>query len=47
MMDQLKAMPKAGDSFIYDNYKFEIMDIDGRRIDKILLEIIDKSEDLS
>jgi putative hemolysin len=46
MMDQLKAMPKAGDSFIYDNYKFEIMDIDGRRIDKILLEIIDKSEDL-
>ena len=47
MMDQLKAMPKAGDSFIYDNYKFEIMDIDGRRIDKILLEIIDKSEYLS
>jgi putative hemolysin len=46
MMDQLKAMPKAGDSFIYDNYKFEIMDIDGRRIDKILLEIIDKNEDL-
>jgi putative hemolysin len=47
MMDQLKAMPKAGDAFIYDNYKFEIMDIDGRRIDKILLEIIDKSEFLS
>ena len=47
MMDQLKAMPKAGDSFIHDNYKFEIMDIDGRRIDKILLEIIDKSEYLS
>ena len=47
MMDQLKAMPKAGDSFIHDNYKFEIMDIDGRRIDKILLEIIDKSEFLS
>lgn len=46
MMDQLKAMPKAGDSFFYDNYKFEIMDIDGRRIDKVLLEIIEKSEDL-
>jgi putative hemolysin len=41
VMDQLKAMPKAGDSFTYDNYKFEIMDIDGRRIDKVLLEIID------
>jgi putative hemolysin len=44
-MDQLKAMPKAGDSFTYDNYKFEIMDIDGRRIDKVLLEIIEKSEE--
>ena len=44
MMDQLKAMPKAGDNFIYDNYKFEIMDIDGRRIDKVLLEIIEKPE---
>ena len=46
VMDQLKAMPKAGDNFIYDNYKFEIMDIDGRRIDKVLLEIIEKSEGL-
>jgi putative hemolysin len=45
VMDQLKAMPKAGDSFTYDNYKFEIMDIDGRRIDKVLLEIIEKSEE--
>lgn len=45
-MDQLKAMPKAGDNFSYDNYKFEIMDIDGRRIDKVLLEIIERNEDL-
>ena len=45
VMDQLKAMPIAGDSFSYDNYKFEIMDIDGRRIDKVLLEIIEKSEE--
>lgn len=44
-MDQLKAMPKAGDNFIYDNYKFEIIDIDGRRIDKVLLEIIEKTEE--
>jgi putative hemolysin len=46
VMDQLKVMPKAGDNFIYDNYKFEIMDIDGRRIDKVLLEIIERNEDL-
>lgn len=45
-MDQLKAMPKAGDNFIYDNYKFEIIDIDGRRIDKVLLEIIEKPDEV-
>lgn len=44
MMDQLQTMPKSGDSFVYDNYKFEVMDVDGRRIDKILLEILDTSE---
>jgi putative hemolysin len=44
MMDQLQTMPKSGDSFVYDNYKFEVMDVDGRRIDKILLEILDASE---
>lgn len=44
MMDQLQTMPKSGDSFVYDNYKFEVMDVDGRRIDKILLEILDAPE---
>jgi len=45
-MDQLKAMPKAGDNFIYDNYKFEIIDNEGRRIDKVLLEIIEKPDEV-
>lgn len=34
---QLHAIPKAGDSFVFNNYKFDIMDMDGNRIDKVLI----------
>ncbi|MFA4870182.1 MAG: hemolysin family protein [Pedobacter sp.] len=37
MIDHLKTMPHAGDVVIYDNLKFEIMDMDGVRIDKVLM----------
>jgi putative hemolysin len=37
MIDHLKTMPHAGDIVIYDNLKFEIMDMDGVRIDKVLM----------
>lgn len=40
-LDMLKSMPTTGDSVTYANYRFEIMDMDGLRIDKILMtEII-------
>jgi putative hemolysin len=34
---QLHVIPKAGDSFIYKDYKFEVIDMDGNRIDKVLI----------
>lgn len=37
MIDHLKAMPHAGDIVNYDNFKFEIVDMDGVRIDKVLM----------
>lgn len=37
MLDHLKSIPQAGNSFEYGNYYFEIVDIDGLRIDKILM----------
>lgn len=37
MIDHLKTMPHTGDVVIYDNLKFEIMDMDGVRIDKVLM----------
>lgn len=37
MLEHLKAIPVAGNNFEYENYYFEIMDVDGLRIDKILM----------
>ncbi|MEY3501510.1 MAG: hypothetical protein RL308_3183 [Bacteroidota bacterium] len=37
VLTTLKALPKTGDYFIYENFKFEIVDMDGIRIDKVLV----------
>jgi CBS domain containing-hemolysin-like protein len=37
-LSQLGDLPSVGDSFEYDNWRFEIVDMDGRRIDKILAQ---------
>ncbi len=41
MMDHLKAMPHEGDIVEYENFKFEIVDMDGVRIDQVLMTKID------
>jgi len=39
------AIPKAGDSFEWQRYKFEVMDMDGNRVDKVLVTLLsDKVE---
>ncbi len=35
-----KRIPRAGDKFTWMNYSFEILDMDGRRIDKVLVKKI-------
>jgi putative hemolysin len=35
-----QTIPKAGDYFAWEKYKFEIMDMDGVRIDKVLIQKI-------
>ena len=32
----LKRLPQTGESFSYDGWKFEVVDMDGRKIDKLL-----------
>lgn len=37
ILNHLKKLPKTGDKVTYDNFSFEIVDMDGVRIDKILM----------
>ena len=37
VMAQLKRIPAAADSITIDGFKFEVMDMDGRRVDKVLV----------
>jgi putative hemolysin len=36
-MDELGQIPQAGDQFSWREWKFEVMDMDGRRVDKVLV----------
>jgi putative hemolysin len=46
VMDQLGEIPSPADSFIWDAFRFEVMDMDGIRIDKVLVtRVADLDED--
>jgi putative hemolysin len=37
VLDRLRRVPRAADSFELDGFRFEVVDMDGRRVDKILV----------
>ncbi|MBK9131491.1 MAG: HlyC/CorC family transporter [Gammaproteobacteria bacterium] len=37
MLHQFGHVPSAGEHFVMDNYRFEVVDMDGHRVDKILV----------
>ena len=39
ILHELERIPHAGDKFDWKGFKFEIMDMDGHRIDKVLVDI--------
>jgi len=39
IMSYAGKIPVAGEKFVWENLEFEIMDMDGRHIDKILVKI--------
>ena len=39
VLAHLGRIPKAGASFIHGNARFEVVDMDGNRIDKVLIEV--------
>jgi putative hemolysin len=39
VLRHLGKIPKAGESFLYGNARFEVVDMDANRIDKVLIEV--------
>lgn len=39
VMSQLGRIPKTGAKFTFDNYTFEVVDMDGRRVDRVLVSL--------
>lgn len=46
VLTTLKALPKTGEKFNFENYCFEIIDMDGIRIDKVLIHEIPKETEV-
>ena len=40
VLDQLGHLRKVGESFVFRGHKFEVVDMDGRRIDEILVTAV-------
>lgn len=41
IMNEMDAIPHVGDKFNYQNYSFEIVDMDGNKIDKVIISALD------
>ncbi|WP_160003558.1 hemolysin family protein [Rhizobium sp. 18055] len=41
VLEELKHLPVLGESFTRDGWRFEVVDLDGRRVDKILVSSLD------
>jgi putative hemolysin len=37
-VSRLGRLPRVGDNFAWGNYRFEVMDMDGNRVDKVLIQ---------
>lgn len=43
VMSQMGRIPKTGAKFTFENYEFEVVDMDGRRVDRVLVSKIDEA----
>ncbi|ABF42533.1 protein of unknown function DUF21 [Candidatus Koribacter versatilis Ellin345] len=46
VMTRLQRIPREGDSFAFHNYRFTVLEMEGRRIDSVKLELIQQAEEL-
>jgi putative hemolysin len=41
VMDRLQKVPRSGDHFTYKGFSFEVVDMDGHRVDKVIIAIVE------
>jgi putative hemolysin len=44
VLDQLGHLPKVGECVVFRAHKFEVMDMDGRRIDQVLVAAVPEAD---
>jgi putative hemolysin len=44
-MARMGDIPSAGDRFEWGGFRFEVMDMDGRRVDKVLVSPLPPAEE--
>ncbi|MBB3590374.1 putative hemolysin [Rhizobium sp. BK529] len=44
VLEELKHLPELGETFVKNDWKFEVIDLDGRRVDKLLVSALTKDE---
>jgi putative hemolysin len=44
VINQMGDIPAVGQWFTWDRYRFEVVDMDGRRVDRILVEILPENQ---
>ncbi len=44
VMTRLGRVPRAGDLFTWGNWQFEVVDMDGRRVDKVIMKRVAPDE---
>jgi putative hemolysin len=42
ILQTLSHIPTAGEHFTWTGYRFEVVDMDGRRVDKVLISLVDE-----
>lgn len=47
VVSQLGRIPKAGERFDWDHHRIEVMDMDGNRVDKVLIQSVPKESNAS
>ena len=45
VLKHMEKLPSVGDKFVWENYSFEVVDMDGNRVDRILAIFIGNSKD--